>query len=234
VTNTILVEDFGIVRTLTLNRPEKANAANIEMQRSVLATIRAAGKSNSVRALVLTGAGRAFSAGGDKEILRALAEGACADRDELGQITIDTMRAMLELEIPIVAAVNGFAIGYAAGLVALCDSVVMGENAFLSDPHVHFGIAASPPTQLVWPRLCSELRAREILMTGRRVGADEALRIGLCNRICKDGEEHATALEMARAFTALPAEGIAATRRLFNAPLLADIQQLGIIVRNHG
>jgi enoyl-CoA hydratase len=93
---------------------------------------------------------------------------------------------------------------------------------------VQYGIAGGPATQMVWPRLCSELAAREILMSGRRVGAEEALRIGLCSRVCPDGEERATALEIAEQFTALPASGIAETKRNFNAPLIAQAAALAV------
>jgi len=224
--DSLIVENTGPVRVLTLNRPDKANAANIDMQRRILAELEAVAGDDSVRVLVMTGAGRAFSAGGDREILREMAEGTCGDMDELGHLTIGAIQALLALEIPAIAAVNGFAVGYAAGLVALCDVVVMGESAFLSDPHVQYGIAGGPATQMIWPRLCSELVARDILMTGRKVMAEEALRIGLCSRVCPDGEELATALEMAERFTALPPTGIAGTKRNFNAPLIAEAVRL--------
>jgi len=227
--DTLLVENIGAVRVLTLNRPEKANAADIVMQRRILEELEAARADESVRALVLTGAGRAFSAGGDRDILRQMAEGTCNDMDELGHLTMGAIEAMLALEIPAIAAVNGFAVGYSAGLVALCDVVVMGESAFLSDPHVQYGIAGGPATQMVWPRLCSELAAREILMSGRKVMAPEALRLGLCSRVCPDGKELATALEIAGQFTALPASGIAATKRNFNAPLIAEAAKLAAV-----
>ncbi|MCB2061653.1 MAG: enoyl-CoA hydratase/isomerase family protein [Novosphingobium sp.] len=223
---TVLSETLGSIRVLTLNRPDKLNAANLDMQRTLLEELRGVAADGELRAVVLTGAGRAFSAGGDRDILKELAAGTCSDRDELGRISIDTIFTMLELEIPAIAAVNGLAVGYAAGLVALCDTVVMGESAFLSDPHVQYGIAAGPATQLVWPRQCPELVARDILMSGRKVMAPEALRIGLCNHICPDGEERATALDLADAYVALPAEGIAETKRSFNAPLIAEASRL--------
>lgn len=226
--DSVLVETIDAVRVLTLNRPEKLNAANLDMQRRILAELQAAGRDSAIRALVMTGAGRAFSAGGDRDILRELAEGSCSDRDELGHLTIGSIRALLELEIPAIAAVNGFAVGYSAGLVALCDVIVMGESAFLSDPHVQYGIAGGPATQMVWPRQSSELAAREILMTGRKVPAEEALRLGLCSRVCPDGEELRTALEIAAQFTALPREGIAATKRNFNRDLLDEASRLAV------
>lgn len=224
----VLVETVDAVRVLTLNRPEKLNAANLDMQRRILAELLEAGRDSAIRALVMTGAGRAFSAGGDRDILRELAEGSCSDRDELGQLTIGSIRALLELEIPAIAAVNGFAVGYSAGLVALCDVIVMGKNAFLSDPHVQYGIAGGPATQMVWPRQSSELAAREILMSGRKVHADEALRLGLCSRVCPDGEELGAALEIAAQFVALPREGIAATKRNFNRELLEEASRLEV------
>lgn len=222
----VLVEDIDSVRVLTLNRPDKANAANLAMQQELLSAFRELAHADHIRAFVLTGAGRAFSAGGDRDILRELAQGTCTDRAALGRVAIDTIRTMLALEIPAIAAVRGFAVGYAAGLVALCDVVVMGESAFLSDPHVQYGIQGGPATQMIWPRQSSELVAREILMTGRRVDAAEALKIGLCSRVCADGEELSTALEVAKGFVELPMEGVAATKRSFNAPLLAMADRL--------
>ena len=123
---TVISETLGSIRVLTLNRPEKLNAANLDMQETLLEELRGVAADSELRALVLTGAGRAFSAGGDREILKELAAGSCSDREVLGRISIDTIRTMLELTIPAIAAVNGLAVGYAAGLVALCDQVVMG------------------------------------------------------------------------------------------------------------
>lgn len=221
--STVLGETQGSVRVIALNRPEKRNAINLDLQLALLAEVRAAAADKDLRALVLTGSGPAFSAGADREAMQAMATGGPEAVAELSRALLDTNKAFLELEIPTIAAVNGFAVGSAAGLVALCDMVVMGENAYLADPHVKAGIAANPVVQVVWPRLCSEIVARELLMSGRPVGAAEALRIGLCNRICPDGEERTAALAMAEMFTALPPQGIAAVRRSFNAPLLAAL-----------
>lgn len=224
----VLSETIGTVRVLILNRPEKLNAANLEMQRGLLNALKAASEEPELRALVLTGAGRAFSAGGDRSILQEIAAGESPSREELGRITVETMETMLRLEIPAIAAVNGLAIGYAAGLVSLCDIAVMGEGAFLSDPHTRYGIAAGPATQLIWPRLCSEAVARELLMSGRRVMAEEAARIGLCNRVCPDGDELKTALEIADEMAALPREGIAATKRAMNETLIEQVSQYAV------
>ena len=230
MSDTILVETIGAVRILTLNRPDKLNAANLEMQQALLGELRKLGVHKDLRALILTGAGRAFSAGGDRDILAEMAAGTlpASTHVQLGLAHIDTIMAMLSLDIPVRAAVAGCAVGYAAGLVALCDQVVMGASAFLSDPHVEYGIPATSATQLIWPRQCSELLAREILMSGRKVLAEEALRIGLCNRVCADGDELKAALEMAEVFAALPPKGVAETKHAFNAPLLAEAANITI------
>lgn len=217
---TVLADARGSVRVLTLNRPGKLNAADLDMQRSLLAELEVAARDGGLRALVLTGAGRAFSAGGDRGILEGIVAGESPIQDELSMLNRKTTHMFLALEVPVIAAVSGPAIGWGAGLVALCDLVVMGAGSFLSDPHVRHGIAADPATQAIWPRRCSELVARDLLLTGRKVGAEEALRIGLCNRVCADGEELATALAIADDIAALPAAGIAETRRRLNAPLL--------------
>lgn len=219
--STVLAETLGAIRMLTLNRPGKLNAADLDMQRTLLRELETVAADRDLRALVITGAGRAFSAGGDRAILQEIIEGAATASAEPGRLQFNTMRVMLELEIPAIAAINGPAVGWGAGIAALCDMAVMGEGAFLSDPHVIHGIAAGPATQLLWPRRCSEAAARELLMTGRRVGAEEALRIGLCNHICPNGEERSAALEMAEAIAALPRAGIADTKRAFNASLIA-------------
>jgi enoyl-CoA hydratase len=222
----VIAESVGAIRILTLNRPEKLNAANLEMQERLLAHLEGVAADGDARALILTGAGRAFSAGGDRDILRKMAEGESHQHERLAAVHIGTIRCLLGLGIPAIAAVSGPAVGYAAGLVALCDFVVIGENGFLSDPHVTFGIAATTGTQLVWPRRAGEGAARHILMSGRKVLAEEAVAIGLADRLCSAGDELATALDLAQTFAALPPGGVAQTKRAFNRALMRDLEDL--------
>lgn len=222
----VLSETIGSVRILTLNRPDKLNAADFDMQQRLVDELEATSADPDLRALVLTGAGRAFSAGGDRSILKAIAAGECSAREELGRIHVDTIRLLLNLSIPAIAAVPGPAVGYAAGLVALCDIVVMGEDGMLCDPHVRFGMPATTATQMIWPRLTSQAIARELLMSGREIRAAEAVQIGLANRLCPAGEERATALKIAETFVALPSAGVAATKRAFNQPLIEEFKLL--------
>jgi enoyl-CoA hydratase len=218
----------GTVRTLVLNRPGKLNAADLEMQQSLLRALQEESADPKVRAIVLTGAGKAFSAGGDREIVRKKAAGELDPVAEvaLAKVHVDTITTMLGLGIPVIAAVNGLAIGYSAGLVAMCDLVVMGEGAFLSDPHVTFGIPATTATQLMWPLLTSYAMAKELLMSGRKIFAEEALRLGLANRMCAAGDELKVALELADMFAALPRSGVETTKRNCNRPLIEEAARL--------
>jgi enoyl-CoA hydratase/carnithine racemase len=219
---------------LTLNRPGKLNAADLNLQQQLAARVEAVAADADARVLILTGAGRAFSSGGDRTILRDIVSGTSKLQKELGEVHFATLEAFLSLSIPTIAAVNGLAIGYAAGLVALCDLVVMGESAFLSDPHAKFGIGATTAVQLIWPRLTSAAIARELMMFGREVGAEEALRIGLANRVTPPGKELAMALEMAETLAAQPRAGLATIKHAFNEPLLAEIAALKRIAQADG
>src|SRR5215207_3468624 len=110
---TVLARSIGAVRVLTLNRPDKLNAASLEMQEALVRELRTVADDTEARVLILTGAGRAFSAGGDREILRQIAAGGAENHARLAKVHIDTMRTLLGLQIPAIAAVSGPAVGYA-------------------------------------------------------------------------------------------------------------------------
>jgi enoyl-CoA hydratase len=222
----VLAETRGATRLLTLNRPEKRNTANLELQQRLLACLDQVAGEPEIRALVMTGAGSVFSAGGDLDYLKQMAGAGLADQARHAALHFDIVERMLGLEIPVIAAVNGAAVGFAAGLVAMCDIVVMGQDAYLCDPHVKFGLGATPAVQIVWPRLTSYAAARELLMTGRKIPAEEAVRIGLASRLRPTGEELATALEIAASYVELPAKGVAVVKRGFNTALVAEARAM--------
>lgn len=225
-TDPVLLESRGVTRIITLNRPHVLNALDEQAQHGLLSCLRMVETDNEARALVLTGAGQAFSSGGDRALIRSIADGSFTGLDELADTSVETIKCLLTLPIPVIAAVRGPAVGMAAGIVALCDYVVMGDQGYLCDPNVAFGASPHVQCRLVWPMLTSYAVAKELLMTGRKVQADEALELGLVNRTCRDGEELSAALTMADEFVALPAGGLAAVRRAFNEPLLAELLRL--------
>jgi enoyl-CoA hydratase len=219
----VLLEHRDTVAVLTLNRPEKLNAADLAMHRLLLEHWRQLGADERIRAVVLTGTGRAFCAGGDVELLQ---DAGRSERDDAARIHRELLPLMLRCSVPILAAVHGPAVGFGAELAALCDLVVMDQDAYLSDPHVRHGLPASPGCQLVWPHLTSLAVAKELMLTGRRVDADEALRLGLANRVTAPGDDVRVALELAAELAAMPATGVAEIKRAANAPLLEELTRL--------
>jgi len=210
---------------VTLNRPDKLNAADLSMQRALVESWQAIEDDDQVRAVVLTGEGRAFCAGGDLSLVDQLAAGNEGLQVELSLIHRQLLTAMLETDLPVIASVKGAAMGFGAELLALCDIVVMAEGAFLSDPHVAYGLNPSPACQLVWPHLTSVAVAKELLMSGRRVEAAEALQLGLINRIVAEGQELTVALRIAEELAALPASGVIAVKRAFNRPFVEQYRR---------
>jgi enoyl-CoA hydratase len=225
----VRLEARGAVRLLTLNRPEKLNAADLPMQRSLVDCWQTIHNDKNARAVVLTGAGRAFCAGGDLSLVHELGTGNEVLQEELSSIHRQLLSAMLETDLPVIAAVNGAAVGFGAELLALCDIVLMAEGAFLADPHVKYGLRPSPACQLMWPHLTSVAVAKELLMSGRKVDAGEAMRLGLINRITPRGEELRVALRMADDLAALPISGVASVKKAFNRVLVEQARLEGLI-----
>jgi enoyl-CoA hydratase len=221
----IQLEVRGSLRVLTLNRPDKLNAADLSMQRSLVECWRTIQADDQVRAVVLTGAGRAFCAGGDLSLVDQLATGNDALQEELSLIHRQLLTAMLETDLPVIAAVRGAAVGFGAELLALCDIVVMAEGAFLADPHVAYGLNPSPACQLLWPHLTSVAVAKELLMSGRRVEAAEAVQLGLANRMTARGEELTVAFGIAEELAAFPVAGVVAVKRAFNRPFVEQYRR---------
>jgi enoyl-CoA hydratase len=224
--DSVLLRTEGPFRIVTLNRPDKMNAADLAMQQRIVDRLREASADPDARAIILTGAGKAFSAGGDRSLLQEMAAGGFKEPEALAQVHWDTIDTLFGSPKPIIAAFRGPAVGFAAGVVAMCDLVVMAEDAFFCDPHVRFGGSATTGTLLVWPRLAPMALVKDILMSGRRVYAEEAVRIGLANVACAVGEELETALKLAAPYAELPPGGVTATRRALNRDMMAEIERL--------
>jgi enoyl-CoA hydratase len=138
-------------------------------------------REDSARAVLLTGRGRAFSAGGDFKWFPTL-----DDLEKLEHLRRDAKQLiwdLLDVELPIVAALNGHAVGLGASIALLCDVIFMAENATICDPHVRVGIVAGDGGTAIWPLVLGPARAKEFLLTGDPVSAADALRMGLVNRV---------------------------------------------------
>jgi enoyl-CoA hydratase len=208
----------GPLRIMTLNRPDHLNATNHELHTGLAAVFPQLDADDDARAVVITGAGRAFSAGGDFAHLELLAsDGALREQTLADARRIVT--GMVQCRLPIVAAVNGPAVGLGCSLVALSDIVFMAESAHLADPHVLVGLVAADGGPVIWPLLTSLQLAKEYALTGERISARRAAEIGLANHVCADDEMMDAALACARKLAALPRRALQDTKRVLNMHL---------------
>jgi enoyl-CoA hydratase len=195
---TLLIEkDADGVAVLTLNRPEKRNAVNREMHQELETVFVDLSNDDEVRAIVLTGAGSAFCAGGDVEGMKTgefRPSGPAVPFREVRRLIMN----LLEVEQPIVAAVNGDGAGLGATIPLFCDVIVVAETARLADNHVRMGLVAGDGGVVIWPWLVGMARAKEYLLTGQWIDGREAERIGLVNYAVPQEQVLPRAMEIAR------------------------------------
>jgi enoyl-CoA hydratase/carnithine racemase len=206
----------GPLRIITLNRPEALNAVNDALHTGLARLWPRLSEDTGARAAVLTGNGKAFSAGGDFTYLEELG------RDpDLRARTIahgrDLVLGMARCRVPVIAAVNGPAVGLGCSLVALSDIVYMAETAYLKDPHVQVGLVAADGGPLTWPLHTSLLLAKEYALTGARIPAERAVEFGLANHVVAD--PLAGAMKCAKQIARLPRQAVESTKRLLNLQL---------------
>ena len=166
----ILVTAEGGLRIITLNRPGEMNAATTEMLFSYPKLFAALAEDSEARVAILTGAGRAFSAGGDmNHFVKTLddADFARAVQENARR----TIHGFIDVPIPIIAAVNGPAVGWGATMTTLCDIVLMSEKSFIAEPHINIGLVVGDGISVSWPLYMSLLRAKELIFTGDRISA---------------------------------------------------------------
>jgi enoyl-CoA hydratase len=177
---TLLCKRNGHILTITMNRPEVRNAANMVMHNELSRIFRDVAKDEQTRVVILTGAGSAFSAGGDIMSMQQK----IVDRTLWVQTVVEAREifySMLDLEKPIIARVNGHASGLGATLAVYADITVAVEEAKFSDPHVKVGLTAGDGGALMWPMLIGFQRAKEYLFLGDALSARDAERVGLIN-----------------------------------------------------
>lgn len=213
----------GIVR-LTLNRPAQRNALDPELAGAVASAIEAASADDAVRAIVIGGAGSAFCAGAKLDALLAASER--GDAEGVGasfRVVEQVYRALLASRPPVIAAVNGPALAGGAGIVGACDFAIASDRASLGYPEILLGLIPGMVMTLL-VRQAGLRAALDLALTGRRVSADEALRLGLLTEVVPPEQLDARVDELARQLAALSPGAVAATKRW--AWTLADSARL--------
>jgi len=219
-------EERGAVATVTLDRPQSLNALTFDVYRELTDTFRALADRPGVRAVVLTGTGRAFCTGGDvKDIIGQLVKRDAASLLEFTRLTCDLVRAMRALPRPIVASLNGTVAGAGAILAIASDLRVAADTAKIAFLFVKVGLAgADMGAAWMLPRIVGLGRATELLMTGEFIDAAEALRIGLYNRVVPAERLAAETAALADRLARGPLEGLAATKRALMAEADVDLE----------
>jgi enoyl-CoA hydratase len=214
----IQVTAEGALRLITLNRPDDLNASSTEMLMAYPRLFRSLAEDPEARVAILTGAGRAFSAGGDfRHFVKTL--------DDVGFARAvqdnarNTIQSFIDLPIPIIAAVNGPAVGWGATMATLCDIVLMSDKAFLCEPHINIGLVVGDGISVSWPLYTSLLRAKELIFTGDRISALQAVEFGLANRVVAADQLMQEARDLAGKLLRQPREALRETKKIMNLHL---------------
>lgn len=212
---TLRIDRDGPVLKITIDHPNsKLNAVDDRLHSELTRLFADLKRESEARAVLLTGAGRAFSAGGDFSWFPTL-----DNLERLEHLRRDAKQMiwdLLDVPIPIVAAINGPAVGLGASLALLCDTIFIAESAHIADPHVVVGIAAGDGGTAIWPLAVGPARAKQYLMTGDPVPAVEAERIGLVNEVVPDDALQEKAMAFAQRLAAGAPLAIQYTKQAVN------------------
>jgi enoyl-CoA hydratase len=221
----ILVEADGPVRIVTLNKPDQLNAMSDDLHEAIRLVWDALDDDADARSVVLTGAGRAFSSGGYMpNFVRNYEDPVARERDIHHAELI--ARAMIDCRLPIVAAVNGPAVGLGCSLATMCDIVLISERAFMCDPHVNVGLTAADGGVVTWPLHMGLLQAKEYLLLGERIPAEQCVQLGLATKVVKPEELQDLALDYARRLAAQPVQALQTTKRALNLHMRASADRV--------
>lgn len=218
VNKTLNLEVIDRVAYLTINRPDAMNAVNAALHTALSRVFIDLGERRDLSAIVLTGAGRAFCAGGDIEWMRD----AIREPEQFEIVTWEAKRivySMLDCEIPIVGRINGDAVGLGATLALLCDITVMDETARIGDPHVRVGLNAADGGGFLWPQMIGYGKARELLLTGDLLTATQAQQLGAIGHAVPAGELDTTVDKLVSKLRHGATKAIRWTKAAYTIPL---------------
>lgn len=213
---TITLESADQICTITLNRPDVYNAFNDELTTELAAALKSAERDKDVRVVIITGAGKAFCSGQDLGDLKAKYVPGHMPHlgDDLKYRYNPVIRKISTMSKPVIAAVNGVAAGAGCSLALACDMCIASSEAAFIEVFINVGLIPDSASTYHLPRLVGMAKAMEMCMTGRKVSAEEAERIGLINSACPPESLMENVLKLAGKLAAMPERGIALTKRL--------------------
>jgi enoyl-CoA hydratase len=203
----------GKVLLMRLNRPAVLNAIDAQLHDELSTVFSDIARDDPCEAIVLTGAGRAFCAGGDIKWFEHITP---AEVDDMFTGARRIVLDLLELPMPIIAAVNGAAMGLGATMALFCDVVLAAESAIFGDTHVSIGLVAGDGGAVIWPWLIGPARAKEALLTGRKFDAAEAEHLGLVNHVFPAHDLLPAAMRLAAQLTDAPKQAVRGTKASIN------------------
>ncbi len=205
----LLISRQNTILTVALNRPAQFNAIDHDLHEELGDIFYDIAKDDGIDVVVLTGEGKAFCAGGDLRAMKKHADASGKPGHYLSRVTAKRIvYTLLDLEKPVVAKVNGPAIGLGATLALLCDIIYMADDAVIADPHVKAGVVAGDGGAIIWPQLVGYARAKEFLMTGDAITARDAHRMGLVNHVVARVSLDAEVQKMAHRLATGPRDAI--------------------------
>jgi enoyl-CoA hydratase/carnithine racemase len=215
----VRVEVEAAVATIRLDRP-KMNAINAQLRTELAEAARTVDADSGVRAVVLYGGERVFAAGAD---IKEMAEMSYAEMTEHCGALQNALNAVARIGAPVVAAITGYALGGGLELALCADFRVAGESAKVGQPEIQLGVIPGAGGTQRLPRLIGPARAKDLIFTGRHAGAEEALAIGLVDKVVPDDQVYAAAREMAGQYATGPAVALRAAKEAIDAGLETDL-----------
>jgi enoyl-CoA hydratase len=219
----LVVTADGPVRIVTLNRPDNLNAFIRIMHQALARVWSDIAADSDARVVIVTGSGSAFSAGGDFGYMQENID----DLELRRQTMVEArkiVRGIVQLPMPVIAAVNGPAVGLGCSIAVLCDLVLLSDKSFLADPHLRMGLVTGDGG-MVWPALTGLSRAKEYLFLGQKIMPDKAVEFGLASRVVKADELMAEAMDLAGRLAKVPADALRDTKFGLNSYIDAQLDK---------
>ena len=222
-------ELHGRVLLLTINRASKKNALTVSMYQTLSQHVADADRDPAIGAILLAGAGDCFTAGNDMGDFRERAE----STDPKPSSGLALIAQLMECDTPVVAAVQGLAVGIGTTLLLHCDFVIAARNARFQTPFADLGLCPEAASSLLMPLMLGFRRASDLLLAGEALTAEEALKCDLVSRLCEEGELHSASLELATRLAAKPAESVRLSKSLMRRHWREAIAETLEVEREH-